>query len=91
MNKMKIRLTTTLPVTLCCAILGIFTFTALAQEAPKIAKEEVLGMLGNPDVVIIDVREGGGELKIKGAVREDPKNVSQWIDKYPKDKLLVFY
>jgi len=91
MNKMKVRLTTTLPVTLCFVILGIFTFTALAQEAPKIAKEEVLGMLGNPDVVVIDVRTDGGELKIKGAVREDPKNVSLWIDKYPKDRLLVLY
>jgi len=68
---------------------------ALAQEAPKITKEEVLGMLGNPDVIIIDVRAGGSsdgsELKIKGAVREDPRNVSLWIDKYPKDKTLVFY
>ena len=92
---MKIRLATTLAVTLCFAILGTFTFTALAQEAPKITKEEVLGMLGNPDVIIIDVRAGGSwngsELKIKGAVREDPRNVSLWIDKYPKDKTLVFY
>lgn len=92
---MKIRLATTLAVTLCFAILGIFTFTALAQEVPKITKEEVLGMLGNPDVIIIDVRSGGdwngSELKIKGAVREDPRNVSSWIEKYPKDKTLVFY
>ena len=80
-----------MPATLCFAILGIFIFTALAEEVPKITKEEVLGMLGNPDVIIIDVRAGGGELKIKGAVREDPKNVSLWIDKYPKDRLLVFY
>jgi len=56
---MKIRLARTLAVTLCFAILGIFTFTALAQEAPKITKEEVLGMLGNPDVIIIDVRSDG--------------------------------
>jgi len=88
---MKTKLATTLPVTLCFAILGILTFTALAQEAPKITKEEVLGMLGNPDVIVIDVRSGGGELKIKGAVSEDPRNVSLWIDKYPKDKSLVFY
>jgi len=88
---MKIGLTRTLPATLCLVILGIFTFTALAQEAPKIAKEEVLGMIGNPGMIIIDVRSNGGELKIKGAIREDPKNVGLWIDKYPKDKLLVFY
>jgi len=88
---MKIRLATTLAVTLCSAILGIFIVTAFAQEAPKIATEEVLGMIGNPGMIIIDVRSGGGELKIKGAVREDPKNVGLWIDKYPKEKLLVFY
>jgi hypothetical protein len=88
---MKIGLATTLAVTLCFAILGIFTFAAFAQEAPKITKEEVLGMLDNSDVIIIDLRSSGGELKIKGAVREDPKNVSLWIEKYPKDKLLVFY
>jgi rhodanese-related sulfurtransferase len=92
---MKIRLATTLAVTLCLAFLGIFTVTALAQEAPKITKEEVLGMFSNSDVIIIDVRSGGdwngSELKVKGAIREDPKRVSSWIDKYPKDKSLVFY
>jgi hypothetical protein len=79
-HKMKIRLPTTLAATLCFAILGIFAFTALAQEVPKITKEEVLGMIGNPDVIIIDVRSGGNrdrnELKMKEAVREDPRNVS---------------
>jgi 3-mercaptopyruvate sulfurtransferase SseA len=95
MNKMKIKLATTLAVTLCFGFLGLITFTALAQEAPKITKEEVLGMLGNPDVIIIDVRSGGdwngSELKIKGALREDSRNVSSWIEEYPKDKTLVFY
>ena len=92
---MKMRLKITLVVTLCFAILGIFEFTALAQEVPKITKEEIMGMLGNSNVVIIDVRLGAGwdgsELKIKGAVREDPGNVSSWIGEYPKDKTLVFY
>jgi rhodanese-related sulfurtransferase len=84
-----------LPVTLCFVILGLIIFTAWAQEAPKITKEDVLGMLGNPDVIIIDVRSGGdwdgSELKIKGAIREDPRKVSPWVDQYPRDKTLVFY
>ena len=29
--------------------------------------------------------------KIKGAIREDPPKVSSWMEKYPKDKTLVFY
>ena len=88
---MKIRRVTTLAVTFCFAISGIFIFTAFAQEVLRITKEQVLGMLDHSDVIIIDVQSSGGELKIKGAVREDPKNVSSWIDKYPKDKLLVLY
>ncbi len=47
------------------------------------------------DVIIIDVRTDfawqTSELKIMGAVREDPNNVNSWISKYPKDKTLVFY
>jgi hypothetical protein len=88
---MKIRSATTLAVTFCFVISGIFIFTAFAQEVPRITKEELLGRLDHSDMIIIDVRPGGSELKIKGAVREDPKNVSSWIDKYPKDELLVFY
>jgi len=45
----------------------------ICPRGPKITKEEVLGMLDNSDVIIIDLRSSGGELKIKGAVREDPK------------------
>ncbi len=82
-------------VSVSVAILLGFTLAARALEPPRIAKEEVRGMLGNPDVVIIDVRLGGAwdrsDLKIKGAVREDPNNLTSWMDKYPRDKTLVFY
>jgi len=33
----------------------------------------------------------GSDLKIRGAVREDPLAVDSWANKYPKDKTLVFY
>jgi hypothetical protein len=95
MLQMKRKLVKTLAVTLSLAIVGIFAITGLAQETPKITKEEVKGMLGSPDVIVIDVRLGGdwdgSALKIKGAVREDPRNVGSWIDKYSKDKILIFY
>jgi len=52
-------------------------------------------MLGNPDLVIIDARRDGdwklSKVKIKGAVREDLEKVDTWMNKYPKDKTLVFY
>lgn len=94
-NKVKRRLTATSAITLSLAIVGAFALIAMAAEVPRITKEEVKEMLGNPDVTIIDVRLGvdsnSNKLRIKGAVREDPKNVSSWIDKYPKDKTLIFY
>jgi hypothetical protein len=65
-------------------------------EVPRVTKEQLLSMMGKPDVVIIDVRESGSwkesKHKIQGAVREDPgKDIQGWYDKYPRDKTLVFY
>jgi rhodanese-related sulfurtransferase len=58
-------------------------------------KDELKGMLGNPDLVIIDVRTqqnwADSDLKIRGAVREDPESLDSWANKYPKDKTLVLY
>jgi hypothetical protein len=85
---------------LCLLILGAMGCAALAPgkggEAQKLSKEQLLSMMGNPQVLILDVRESGSwkesRFKIKGAVREDPeKDVQGWFDKYPKDKALVFY
>ncbi len=70
----------------------------LAQEAkvPRMTKEDLLPLLGNPDVIVLDVRLPAewkrDALKIRGAVREDPeKDYKTWASKYPKDKTLVFY
>ena len=92
---MKTKLSATLVVTLCLTVVGISALTALAQEAPRITKQELKETLGNPDVIIIDVRLGrdweNSELRIKGALREDPGNVNSWISKYSKEKTLVLY
>ncbi len=79
------------------SILGILIWveTALPQEAPRLTKEQLRSMLGNPDVIIIDVRvdsewTNSGK-KIKGAIREDPGALRSWMNNYPKDKTLVFY
>ncbi len=83
---------------LCVAVMGTVLFSGFAQSqdnAPRMTKEEFKPLIGNPDVVLIDVRSMGDwnkeTLMIKGAVREDPTNVASWMDKYPKDKTLVFY
>jgi hypothetical protein len=65
-------------------------------KVPRVTKEEVKSMIGNPDLIILDVRAAqdwkDSEWKIQGAVREDRRGeASTWMDKYPKDKTLVLY
>ena len=76
-------------------MVGILTSFAKSPEAPRMTKDELKAMLGNPDLIIIDVRYGKdwteSDVKIKGAVREDPEAFDSWANKYPKDKTLVFY
>jgi len=64
-------------------------------DTPRMTKDELKARLNNPDLLIIDVRYGkdwtDSDLKIKGAVREDPEAFDSWANKYPKDKTLVFY
>ncbi len=68
---------------------------AAPPQADKMTKEELLPLLGRSDLTVIDLRFGrdwtDATLKIKGAVREDPMKPGQWIDKYAKDRMLVFY
>jgi hypothetical protein len=80
---------------LAVSLLMIFTSPSWAADAPRISKEELKGMLGKENVIIIDVRAGidleKSNRKIAGAVIEDPGKVETWMAKYPKDKTLVFY
>ena len=87
----------------CSSTLAVFFFVlsclliakAFAADVPKMSKEELQAMVGNPDLIIIDVRAGGdwtaSDSKIKGAVREEPGKVTSWMNGYARDKTLVFY
>jgi len=75
---------------LCLGILLLISTSVFPQEVAKLSKDKVRPMLGNPDVIIIDLQHDG-DLRIPGAVREDSKKVSTWMAKYPKNKTLVFY
>ena len=74
----------------------VFCAAASVAEAgvPRMLAEELNGMLGDADVIVIDVRRGRewdeSDSKIKGAVRETGF-VSKWAGKYPKDKTIVLY
>jgi rhodanese-related sulfurtransferase len=59
-------------------------------------KEELKSLLGNPGVIVVDVRITEdwkrSDSKIKGAIREDPEeDFKTWVSKYPKNKTIVFY
>jgi rhodanese-related sulfurtransferase len=68
---------------------------ARAADVKRMTKEELKGMLGSPDLVVVDVRKesdwASSDAKIKGAFREDPEQVDKWMAKYPKNKTLLFY
>jgi len=76
-------------------LIEALTTFSRAADVPRMTKEELKAMLGNPDLIVIDVRTQKdwekSDLRIAGAVREDPGAVEAWAKKYPKDKTLVFY
>lgn len=76
-------------------VVGGCTTLAKSTDIPRMTKDELKAKLGDPNFIVVDARLGadwtGSDLKIKGAVREDPGAVESWANKYPKDKTLVFY
>jgi rhodanese-related sulfurtransferase len=76
-------------------MVGGCTTLAKSTDPPGMTKEELKAMLGDPNLIIVDVRYGmdwtDSDLKIMGAVREDLRAIDSWRNKYPKDKTLVFY
>ncbi len=76
-------------------LLSLLATAAAAQGVERISKEETRSLLENPEAVILDVRSGGSwtesDMKIRGAVREEPGKFASWVDKYPKDKTFILY
>ena len=64
-------------------------------DIPRISKEALRDMLGDAGMTVIDVRYAPNwkksDIKIMGAVREDPMELGTWVDKYPEDHRLVLY
>jgi rhodanese-related sulfurtransferase len=77
---------------MACTTLNMST---MSKGVPRMTKDELKAMLGNPNLIIIDVRHDqdwkGSDVRIKGAVREDPDDVKSWARKYSKDRLIVLY
>ena len=66
-----------------------------ADDTHVMTKEQLLSLLGKPDVIIIDVSSNEGwhsrNEKIPGALREEPMKFESWMSKYPKDKTIILY
>jgi len=93
---MRSDLAVLLLLTVSICWMGVDTSTAYgAGDMARMTQEELKGKLGDPEVIIVDVRTEGSwkasASKIRGAVREDPREIENWIKKFPKDKTLVFY
>jgi rhodanese-related sulfurtransferase len=75
--------------------LGIFVSRILSADAPRITKDELKALLGNPDLILLDVRSGSdwkdSDSKIQGAIREEPGQIKSWSGKYSKEKTIVLY
>jgi len=73
----------------------LMTLAVACNSAPRIAPETLKGWLGNPDLLIIDVRQPAdwqsSTTKIKGALRLNPDDVKSWAAAIPKDKKIVLY
>lgn len=92
MNKGKLILVVV--VAICLSIACTAAKTAKKQEIPRMTKDELRAKLDDASVVIIDVRTpkdyDNSDSKIKGAIRENPMDVTFWSP-YPKDKTIVLY
>jgi hypothetical protein len=92
-DAMKIR--TVAIFLLLLALSGYAPVSTFGAEAPRIEMDAFKARLGQPDVIVIDVRAATDWLltreKIKGAVRENPKDFDKWHEKYPKGKTIVLY
>ncbi len=79
--------------------LGLMVAPCLAAEPELqvnlIDKDILKGMLGDPNLLIIDARHGHewskSTRKIKGALRFSPDGVASWGPLLPKDRKIVVY
>lgn len=94
-NTMRKKLSTVLVVMITIAFMGLFANAAFAEDVSRLSKEELKSMMDDLKVVIIDVRTGRdwneSKLKIKGAIREEPRNASSWAGEYDNRKTYVLY
>ena len=74
---------------------SVFLSTQAFGQVKKITINQLLESLGDPQLLILDVRTTGSwqasDKKIKGAVRKNPKTFDSWANDLPKNKFLALY
>lgn len=93
---LKIHLKSILTILIFSSVVGFATTSTLAAgDVGYMNKDELKALLGNDDVVILDVRTGrdwrSSEFKIQGAQRVKAKKIDKWSANLPKNKKLVLY
>jgi hypothetical protein len=94
---MKKTILTVFKLSIALTLVAACSLHAVPGSAPRITVEELKSMLGDPKLVIVDVRRSkdwsSSEYKIKGAVRADPdpNKVESWASNYGRDKTFVVY
>jgi hypothetical protein len=80
---------------LLLSVIPVIGVSGAEKDPDRITIAQLKEMLGRHDAIIIDVRDpiswDKSDSKIRGAVREDPEQLSAWANKYPKNKTIVFY
>ena len=65
------------------------------EDVPRISIEETKKLMDDPNVVIIDGRADSdwnkSDIKVKGAIRENPGDTKTWAAKYDPEKTLIIY
>jgi rhodanese-related sulfurtransferase len=82
--------------TLLLLVICLLSFSLLsAKDITLLTANELKGILGNGDVIVIDVRSdqdwARSELKIQGALRENPLEVGSWAQNYSPEKTIALY
>jgi len=92
---MKKTISAVLKISVALTLMAACSLNTLSGSAPRITKEELKSMLGNADLIIVDLRRSkdwnASEYKINGAVQADPIKVESWASSYGKDKTFVIY
>ncbi len=81
-------------ITFLLAMTFLMSGQVLAASIARMDKDELKSLLGDKNLVVLDVRVGrdwnSSEFKIKDAVRMAPSDIDQ-VEKYPKNTKFVLY